>query len=288
MARPLPAAAGIAYKPSFHEALLAEGSGVHFIEVHAENYLGVGGTPHRQLGELAERFAVSVHGVGLSLGGLDRPDRDHLARLRGLLARYPVASFSEHLAWSSHGGTWFPDLLPVAYDQATLARVTAHVDEVQDTLGRRILMENPSTYLALPGDYSEAQFMNALAQRSGCGLLLDVNNLFISASQRSENPEHWIDAVDSQRVGELHVAGHAQLTLGDGRRLRIDDHGSAPNAAVWGLLRRFLRRAGPKPVLLEWDTAVPAWPTLQAEVFRITHEGGRALAEQVLAAAQAA
>lgn len=283
MAHSLPDAAGIGYKPAFHDALMGDEHGVHFVEVHAENYLGDGGPPHRRLRELSERFRLSVHGVGLSLGGAERPNRAHLLRIRQLLDRYPVASFSEHLAWSTHDGRWVPDLLPVAYDRPTLERVVAHVDETQSVLGRRILMENPSSYLRFPGSYSESQFLAELAQRSGCGLLLDINNLFVSASNHGEQAEAWIDAINPHQVGELHVAGHARIELDDGRSLRVDDHGSAPNAAVWALLRRFLRRAGPKPVLLEWDTAVPAWSVLHEHVARITRESGRAMAERLIA-----
>lgn len=283
MAISLPLGAGVGYKPAHHDALLDVGPDVRFVEIHAENYLGDGGAPHRRLRELIDRFALSVHGVGLSIGGTERPDRHHLARIRGLLERYPVAAFSEHLAWSAHAGRWMPDLLPVTYDNATLARVCAHVAEVQDALGRRILIENPSSYVSLRGNYSEAEFLELLCQRSGCALLLDINNLFISASNREEEATHWLDAIPLARVGEIHVAGHARTTLDDGRTLRVDDHGSAPNEAVWSLLRRFLSDAGERPVLLEWDTDVPEWPQMAACLQRIDAERSRALAERMLA-----
>jgi uncharacterized protein (UPF0276 family) len=240
-----------------------------FVEVHAENYLGDGGLPHRQLAALQGRVALSVHGVGLSIGGIDPPDPGHLRRLRALLERYPAARFSEHLAWSSHGGVHYPDLLPLRYDARSLVRVCAHVGEAQDALGRRILLENPSTYVAFDGDEdTEAGFLAEVVRRSGCGLLLDINNAYVSCRNHRRDVHAYLAALPLHEVGEIHLAGHAIVRDEDGLEHLVDDHGARVSAEVWALYREVLDRIGPHPTLIEWDTAVPEYDVLRDEARR--------------------
>lgn len=262
----LPVQAGIGFKPAHFDALMADPLPPAFVEVHAENYLGDGGILHRQLEVLGARLPLSVHGVGLSIGGIDPPDRAHLARLRGLLARHPAAQFSEHLAWSSHGGIHYPDLLPLRYDDMSLVRVCAHVAQVQDALGRNLLLENPSTYVELDGgDLAEPEFLAAVVARTGCGLLLDVNNVHVSCHNHGHDPQAYLEALPLRQVGEIHLAGHAAVDAGDGRTLLVDDHGADVAAPVWALYRRVLGLVGPRPTLIEWDTDVPAYIVLRAQ-----------------------
>jgi uncharacterized protein (UPF0276 family) len=228
-----------------------------------------GGPFPRHLARVREHHALSLHGVGLGLGGEGPLDTAHLDRLAVLVARYEPAAFSEHLAWSSHGGRFFNDLLPLPYDDATLRRVCAHVAQTQEHLRCRLLLENPSTYFAFEATtWSEAQFLSEVVARTGCGLLLDVNNLYVACTNRGEDAHAWLDAVPLQAVGEIHLAGFARDSDAAGAPLLIDDHGSAVDAAVWGLYDAVLERCGPRPTLIEWDNAVPAWPVLQAEALR--------------------
>lgn len=268
MAAGLPPRGGAGFKPQHAAAIRADPGPVAWFEVHAENCMGAGGLPHRLLDEIRARFPLSVHGVGLSIGGEGPIDRAHLARVRAVVQRWEPESFSEHLAWSSHDGAYLGDLLPLPLNAATLARVADHVDEVQAALGRRILVENPTSYLRLPGtEMEETDFLAALAARTGCGLLLDVNNLAISAANLGLSAAAWIDRFPLDLVGEIHVAGHAEErdSLGP---LRIDTHDRPVAADVWALLARAVARGGPRPVLVEWDEDVPDWPALAAEVAR--------------------
>ncbi len=265
----LPAAAGIGYKPQHFADLMADPSPVEWLEIHAENYMGAGGRPIAQLRELSQRFAISVHGVGLSIGGEGRLDPDHLARLRHLVGWLNPASFSEHLAWSTHEGVFLNDLLPLPYTAATLARVADHIDEVQHALGRQMLLENPSSYLAFDAStMPETEFLAQLAARTGCGLLLDVNNVFISATNLDMDAGAYIDAFPVQHIGELHLGGHDEDTDGHGAPLLIDSHGRAVAGPVWDLLSYTLARSGPRPLLIEWDADVPDWPILRNEATR--------------------
>lgn len=265
----LPLAAGIGLKAQ-HVAPLLEAPGpVEWLEVHAENYMGAGGRPLAQLRALAERFPISVHGVGLSIGG-ERPlDRDHLARLRHLCDWLSPASFSEHLAWSSHDTGFLNDLLPLPYTAATLARVCAHIDQVQDVLGRRMLLENPSTYLAFAeSEMEEVAFLSEIARRTGCGLLLDVNNVFVSATNQGWDVRAYIDAFPLEAVGEIHLGGHDEEADEHGHPLLIDSHGRPVVDPVWALYAHTIARGGPRPTLIEWDTDVPPFAELQAEAAR--------------------
>ena len=265
----LPNAPGVGYKPQHFDDIMDDPGPVAWIEVHAENYMGDGGRPLAQLRALTEKFALSVHGVGLSIGGEGPLDKDHLARLRKLCDWAQPASFSEHLAWSTHGSEFLNDLLPLPYTQSTLTHVAHHIDQVQEVLGRQMLLENPSSYLVFAeSDMSETDFLAELTNRTGCGLLLDVNNVFISSTNLGVSPQAYIDAYPTERVGELHVGGHDEDVDDDGAPLLIDSHGKPVVDPVWDLLAYTLEQTGPKPVLVEWDNDVPEWPVLRAEAAR--------------------
>ena len=265
----LPARPGVGYKPQHFSDLMTDPSPVGWIEVHAENYMGDGGRPLAQLRALSERFPVSVHGVALSIGGDAPLDPDHLARLKHLCDWLQPASFSEHLAWSTHDDLYFNDLLPLPYTTATLDRVCRHIDQTQDHLRRQILLENPSSYLTFDAsDMTEAEFLKQIVQKTGCGLLLDVNNVFVSASNLGFCPFGYIDAFPTKHVGEIHVAGHEADDDGLGNPLLIDAHGCPTAEPVWDLLDYTLAQTGPKPILVEWDNDVPDWPVLKAELDR--------------------
>ena len=265
----LPTAPGVGYKPQHFRDITTDARPVQWLEIHAENYMGDGGRPLAQLRHLAEDFAISVHGVGLSIGGEGPLDPDHLARLRHLCGWLSPASFSEHLAWSTHDGHFLNDLLPLPYTAATLRRVADHIDQVQDTIGRRMLLENPSSYLAFDeSTFAETDFLDELARRTGCGLLLDVNNVFVSATNLGMDPRAYIDAFPLSRVGEIHLGGHDEDEDDRGAPLLIDSHGREVADPVWGLLDYTLARSGPRPVLIEWDANVPDWPVLAQEARR--------------------
>ncbi|MEM6587141.1 MAG: DUF692 domain-containing protein, partial [Pseudomonadota bacterium] len=242
---------------------------VAWLEVHAENYMGAGGRPISQLAHLAERFPISVHGVGLSIGGEGRLDPEHLARLKKLCGWVKPASFSEHLAWSTHDTGFLNDLLPLPYNEATLTRVADHIDEVQEVVGRSMLLENPSSYLAFEDStMSETDFLQELARRTGCGLLLDVNNVFISATNLGMDAKSYIDAFPMEHVGEMHLGGHDEDEDDHGAPLLIDSHGAEVADPVWALYGYTLAQAGPRPTLIEWDNDVPDWPVLREEAAR--------------------
>ncbi len=265
----LPAAPGVGYKPQHFAAILEDPGPVTWLEIHAENYMGDGGRPLAQLRHLAERFAISVHGVGLSIGGEGRLDPEHLARLKRLCDWLQPASFSEHLAWSTHDSHFLNDLLPLPYTPATLARVADHIDELQETLGRQMLLENPSSYLRFAeSSFEETEFLDEVARRTGCGLLLDVNNVFVSATNLELDARDYIEAFALARVGEIHLGGHDEDADDHGAPLLIDSHGREVADPVWALLDHTLARSGPRPVLIEWDADVPDWPVLAAEAAR--------------------
>jgi uncharacterized protein (UPF0276 family) len=262
----LPACTGVGFKPAHFRDILAAPQPVGFFEVHAENYMGAGGPPHAQLAALRERHALSVHGVGLSIGSMQSLNREHLARLKTLCDRYAPESFSEHLAWSSHGDVYLNDLLPLPHTQQTLARTAEHVDEVQTVLGRQMLLENPSTYICFSeSTIPEVDFLTEISKRTGCGLLLDVNNVFVSARNHGTQPLEYLDSFPLDRVKEIHLGGHDEETDDVGAPLLIDTHGSPVAQAVWTLYAHVIARTGPLPTLIEWDNDVPEWPTLLAE-----------------------
>ncbi|WP_297834025.1 DUF692 domain-containing protein [uncultured Roseibium sp.] len=262
----VPARAGAGLKPEHVAAILETSADIGFFEVHAENYMGAGGPPHRQLEAIRERYPLSLHGVGLSIGGEQPLDKDHLRRLSDLNKRYEPGLFSEHLAWSTHDTTYFNDLLPVPYDEATLNRVCDHIDEVQETVGRQMLLENPSTYVAFAqSTMSELDFLSEIARRTGCGLLLDINNVHVSCTNHERSARDYLAAFPMAAVGEIHLGGHAPDRDDAGRPLLIDAHDREVDLAVWQLYEDVIRLQGPLPTLIEWDNNVPAWPVLLAE-----------------------
>jgi uncharacterized protein len=261
--------AGVGFKPEHAEAVFETPHTVGFFEVHAENYMGAGGPPHRMLETLRAHWALSLHGVGLSIGAAAPLDVRHLIRLRRLVDRYQPALFSEHLAWSSHGGVFLNDLLPLPYTRETLQRVCDHVDDVQETLRMRMLLENPSTYVAFGNStMSEIDFLGTVARRTGCGLLLDVNNVYVSATNHGFAPEAYIDTFPVEHVGEIHLAGFADDRDDDSTRLLIDAHSAPVDDAVWSLYRRTVVRCGPVPTLIERDNEIPKFATLADEAAR--------------------
>lgn len=256
---------GAGLKPAHYAEILAARPDIGFFEIHAENYMNAGGPNHRWLAAIRECHPISVHGVGLSLGSTEKLDRDHLARLKRVVARTEPTLVSEHLAWCDFSGSTFPDLLPLPYDEAALRRVADKIDAVQQALGRAILIENPATYLRLRGDaLSEPQFLTELCEIAGCGLLLDVNNVHVSAINHGFDAETYLDAFPLERVGEIHLAGHAEARDAHGAFL-IDDHGGPVADEVWALYRHVIARAGPRPTLIEWDNNIPDWPVLLGE-----------------------
>jgi len=263
------ALAGIGLKDDHALPLLDGAAAVDFLEVHAENYLVAGGPRLRRLERLRERLPLSVHGVGLSIGGAAPLDEAHLDALDALLRRFEPRWFSEHLAWSSHGGAFLNDLLPVPYDDATLSRVCEHVDRVQTRLRRRMLLENPSTYVEFEAStMDEGTFIAEVVRRTGCGVLLDVNNAYVSGVNHGRDPWALVEALPAHAIGEIHLAGFAEDCDAAGERLLIDHHGTPVDAAVWGLYERVLARLGPRPTLIERDNDVPALALLAAEADR--------------------
>jgi uncharacterized protein len=268
----LPLRAGVGLKAQHYAEIIASRPDIGFFEVHAENYMGAGGPPHRYLTAIREAYPLSLHGVGLSIGA-DRPlDRDHLARLKALIARYQPGMFSEHLAWSTHDTGFLNDLLPVPYTNETLTRVAAHVSQVQDTLGTRMLLENPTTYLAFAeSTWDEAEFIAEIARRTGCHLLLDVNNVHISATNQGYDAQGYIARFPLSEVREVHLAGFTPQLDEAGRLLLIDTHDRLVDADVWDLYAQVIQRTGPLPTLIEWDADVPSWTDLHAEAQRAEH-----------------
>jgi len=263
------ASAGVGLRHEHEDQIFERGNVVDFFEVHAENCMGAGGPPHRLLRRIRADHPLSIHGVGLSIGGAAPLNRDHLGRLKRLVDIYQPALFSEHLAWSSHEGVFLNDLLPLPYDDHTLARVCEHVDDVQTVLGRRMLLENPATYLAFTDSaIAETEFLEAVAKATGCGLLLDVNNVYVSAVNHGFDAAAYIDRFPLEMIGEIHLAGFVEDRDAAGAPLLIDDHGRAVTEVVWNLYRRLLRWGCLAPTLIEWDNNVPAWPVLAAEAGR--------------------
>jgi len=270
---PLPPGAGVGLKPQHYSQALelvsasnpSADSVLSWFEVHPQNYFCAGGPPHRWLTAFAERVPLSFHSVGLSLGSREGVDRDELEQLAALCNRYAPAMVSDHLSWSGSASNRYPDLLPVPYTNEALDHFAAQVARVQDRLGRTMLIENPSRYLAFAGDeMSEADFLHALCARTGCGILFDINNIEVSATNLGLEADAMVDAIDPTLVGEVHLAGHACEDHPHGQLL-IDDHGSRVSDETWRLFERFAQRAGARPVLIEWDTDVPEFDALLAE-----------------------
>ena len=264
-ADPIPPRAGIGLRHTHIPDFLDSPPDTGWIEVHSENFLGSGGPRLHALERIRRDFPLSCHGVGLSLGSHEGLDRTHLARLRGLFDRVQPGLVSEHVAWSVTGGVYLNDLLPLPYTEEALDVICRNVEQAQEAFGRRILVENPSSYVAFThSTMPEWTFMAEIARRTGCALLLDVNNIHVSASNHGFDPEPYLDAMPLEAVEEVHVAGHLVQQV-DAHTILIDDHGSPVDAAVWSLLRAALDRMGPRPVLVEWDNNIPALPVLLAE-----------------------
>jgi uncharacterized protein (UPF0276 family) len=265
-ALPIGGLAGTSFKHQHLAEIRADGGGRGFFEVHAENYMGSGGPPHRALETLRRDFPISLHGVCMSIGG-ERPlDRAHLARFQHLVERYEPALVSEHLAWSTHDTTYFNDLLPLPYTEATLRRVCDHIDQFQEAIRRPMLLENPSTYVAFrESTMSETDFIRSVSRRTGCGLLLDVNNVFVSATNHGFSALDYLSDFPLADVGEIHLAGHAEQSDDEGELLLIDSHNGPVADAVWKLFEIVVSQYGPVPTLVEWDSNIPDWPILKAE-----------------------
>ncbi len=261
----IPAAAGIGLRFPHHRAVLEERPAVAWLEVHAENYMG-GGKPLMVLDAIRRDYPVALHGVGLSLGSADGLNERHLARLRNLAQRVDPGLVSEHLSWSATGGAHFADLLPLPFTEEALSIVCRNVEAAQESLGRRILVENASSYLRYRhSPIPEWEFVAALAERTGCGILCDVNNVFVSACNHGFDPRRYLHALPAERVSEIHLAGHQVRKFEDGRSIRIDDHGSRVSHEVWALYAEALALFGRVPTLIEWDTDVPPLAVLLDE-----------------------
>jgi uncharacterized protein len=262
---PIPAKAGIGLRFQHHQAVLDARPDVAWMEVHTENYMG-GGSPIHCLEVIRRDIPISLHGVGLSLGSAEGLDPAHLDRIWQVAERIEPDLMSEHIAWSVSGGTYLADLLPLPMTEEALAVVCRHVDQVQSTLGRRILVENPSTYMQFRhSTIPEWEFMAAVAARTSCGILCDVNNIYVSAKNHGWDPVTYLAALPPDAIGEIHLAGHTVRQLADGGTLRIDDHASRVIGEVWSLYEAALRRFGPVPTLIEWDQNVPPLDVLVEE-----------------------
>jgi hypothetical protein len=266
--RPIPARAGIGLRAQHHAAILSDRPAVGWIEAHTENYFHDGGPGVRALERARELYPLSLHGVGLGLGSADPIDRAHLRRVRDAVRRFEPALVSEHACWAHVDGRHFNDLLPLPYTEEAVEHLAARVREVQDFLGRQLLIENLSAYV----DFAESQlregeFLAAVVARAGCGLLLDVNNACVNAANLGLDVERFFADLPATAVQEIHLAGHARRAV-DGHELLIDDHGSAVPDAVWALYARALRHFGAVPTLVEWDNAVPPLEVLVAEAHK--------------------
>ena len=267
--QPVTPTVGVGFKPEHLDQILADPAAPGLFEVHAENYMGAGGPPHHMLNALRERFALSVHGVCLSIGGPHGLDVTHLARFRDVVRRWQPALVSEHLAWSTHAGVFYNDLLPLPYTPATLGTVCDHIDQVQQAIGRTLLLENPATYVAFAAStLSETEFLRTVARRTGCGLLLDVSNAFVAATNHGRAVQDYLDDFPLECVGEIHLAGYAEQCDDEGAPLLIDSHDALVSDTVWALYEGLIARMGPRPTVVEWDSALPAWPVLRAQALR--------------------
>lgn len=270
--------AGLGLKPQHYDvAIDADMDGLWF-EIHSENYMVDGGPRLAWLDAFAERFALSFHGVGLSLGGPEKPDTDHLNRLKTLIERFNPASVSEHVAWSRMGDTYFADLLPPLPTRETLISLSDHIAQTQDFLGRQILVENPALYISPVGDISMIELYVEAAKRAGAGLLFDVNNIYVCAENVGGTPQDWIAAVPPEEIGEVHLAGFTVQNR-DGDTVLIDSHGAPVSDTVWALYEEFIKKAGPKPTLIERDEDIPPFAELLAEAAHANtvleaHQGG--------------
>ncbi|MBK6599442.1 MAG: DUF692 domain-containing protein [Proteobacteria bacterium] len=274
----MPACAGIGLRAQHHAAVVAERPAVGWLEAHSENYFGRGSQSLHWLLQAREHYPVALHGVGLSLGSTDPLDTEHLREWRRLIVRVQPAVISEHLSWSSIDGRFSNDLLPLPYTREALAHLVDRVDQVQELLGRRILIENLSSYLQFDqSDMPEWVFLAELSRASGCGILLDVNNIYVNAHNHGFDADAYLAALPREAVGEIHLAGHSVRELG-GQTVLIDTHSTHVCADVWQLYAQAIARFGAQPTLLEWDADIPALEVLVAEAQRADQVAGEALA----------
>jgi len=264
---PIPAHAGSGLRFPHHRVVAESRPDIAWLEVHTENYMG-GGTPLHYLDVIRRDYPISLHGVGLSLGSAEGIDAAHLARVREVAARIEPGLVSEHLSWSVAGGIYLADLLPLPMTEEALGIVCRHVDQVQNALDRRLLIENPSSYLQFShSTIPEWEFLAEVAARTGCGILCDVNNVYVSACNHGWDASQYLAGLPVNAIGEIHLAGHT-VREANGRTLRIDDHGSPVSEAVWSLYAEALKLFGPVPTLIEWDTNIPAFDVLLDEAKR--------------------
>lgn len=260
-----PMTAGVSLKAQHYAEAAAAGAAGLWLEAHPENYMVAGGPRLAWLEVVRERHPLSLHGVALSLAADADPDAGHLARLKTLIDQFEPALVSEHLAWSAWDGTYRPDLLPFPRTRAALSRIAANIGHTQDALGRAILIENPSLYLDLPGhDYAETEFLTELVRRTGCGLLVDVNNAYVSGNNLGYDAGAYLDALPAEAIGEIHLAGHTADAV-HGQALLIDTHAAPVAEAVWALYERLIARIGARPTLIERDEAIPSFDELMTE-----------------------
>jgi uncharacterized protein (UPF0276 family) len=262
---PIPACAGVGLRSQHHRDALISPAKTGWLEVHSENYFGRGGAPLRYLGDIRADYPISLHGVGLSIGSVDALDRNHLKQLKDLITRIEPGLVSETLCWSSFGRSYLNDLLPLPYTDATLTFLVTRIKEVQDFLGRQILIENPSSYLEYQySTYSESEFLDELARRSGCGILLDINNVYVSCTNHGWNALDYLQDIAVDQVKEIHLAGLTLNTIA-GQNILIDTHDGPVAEAVWQLYQSALQRLGSVPKLIEWDADLPSWQVLVDE-----------------------
>ena len=268
IAKPIPASAGIGLRAPHYQEVVESRPNIGWFEVHSENYFGDGGAPLFFLEQVRRNYPISLHGVGLSLGSVDPLNISHLQKLKSLITRYEPGLVSEHLCWSSIGGRYLNDLLPLPYTEEALAHVAARIMQTQDYLKRPILVENVSSYIQYRhSTVPEWEFVAEVARRSGCGILLDVNNIYVNAVNQKFDPLEYLYAIPQGTVQELHLAGFA-VNRDDGTEILIDHHGAPVAEPVWALYREALRYFGPIPTLIEWDTDIPLLPILLAEARR--------------------
>jgi uncharacterized protein len=262
--QPIPANAGVGLKPQHYQTILADTPDIGWFEVHPENYFCAGGASHQYLTAINEQYPLSMHGVGMSLGSCDGLDMAHLKSIKQLLDRYQPALFSEHLSWSRFQGQYTNDLLPVIYSQEMLKQFISNIKQAQDYLERPLLIENPSSYFQVALDFSEAEFLVELVTASDAFILLDINNIYVSANNHGFDAKAYIDQIPAHLVKEYHLAGHSIDSLSEGK-LHIDDHGSEVCQAVWQLYEYALNKIGTRPTLIEWDTNIPSFEYLLLE-----------------------
>ncbi len=263
---PFQTAVGVSFKSQHWNDLMQSPTRVDFVEVHAENYLGAGGLPHAQLRQIRERMPITIHGVGLSIGSADALDSRHLDRVAALVKHYQPHYFSEHLAWSSHGGVYLGDLLPLRYSRELLHTVVQHVQHIQETLQRRLLLENPSHYVKLQAsDFDEVQFFSEVVKQTGCGVLLDINNVAVASHNVAFDAMAYLQRFPLHAVEQFHVASFTAITSTKNQTLRIDDHAGIVDDATWSLYEKAVKLIGPKPTLIEWDRDIPEWDDLVVE-----------------------